>query len=536
MGVASPLVHALGDSDAIVRADAAISLGNIGPSAAFAVQDLLKRMKDEESVRASALAALGKIRERAEDSLPAAAESIKNGSPLVRLAAIRTIGQLNASPQQTIPLLISAMKASTREERVAVSEALADIAVAAQDGDKRDALELLIEAQRIVPPGGGTANSQRLINRSVKYLSLLPNGSDSPAGAYQKVSLADGTPQDFIGLTSLEINGDQITLAQPVERGANLYFLGEPLSRGLNWIQSRRGALRKAVAYWYEERRLKLFRVPYGTSYAILVAIDDYGNSTNKSHPKSTGFTSLGSMVQGAREISAALQDLGFPKENIIELYDANATSDQITKTLQQFWQGPNKIRADMLFFYFGGHGVTNASSPCLVTSDFDPEQPTLSGLLMGDVVGRHFDNVTARHLFVAIDACYAGLAIPQYRFLDEAAAEKKKRLQEFRTLSIVEVETWDTKARNILIAGTDGQRAVWEDGGVFTKALVKGLRGQADINNDGIIQFEELTFFVKDEVLFEAGQGGSKQVPRYWRKEGAGYGNVVFLRGKRKP
>jgi hypothetical protein len=73
-----------------------------------------------------------------------------------------------------------------------------------------------------------------------------------------------------------------------------------------------------------------------------------------------------------------------------------------------------------------------------------------------------------------------------------------------FRTLSVIQNDT-EPPARNILLAGTGNQEVIWDKGGIFTKALISGLKGRADFNNDNIIQFEELSNYVRNEVAYEA-------------------------------
>jgi hypothetical protein len=151
----------------------------------------------------------------------------------------------------------------------------------------------------------------------------------------------------------------------------------------------------------------------------------------------------------------------------------------------------------------------------------------------MGDIIHRHFVNVTAKHVFAAIDACYAGMSMEQYGYLSDQA-DTENRLKEFRALSILRAET-DNPARNLIVSGTGGQYAIWENGGIFTQALISGLNGSADYNHDGIIQFEELALYIKDEVRARASQVGQDQDPSQWRASWLGSGNVVFILGDRQ-
>jgi hypothetical protein len=143
----------------------------------------------------------------------------------------------------------------------------------------------------------------------------------------------------------------------------------------------------------------------------------------------------------------------------------------------------------------------------------------------MVDLTTRHARNIAAHHMLIALDACHAGLAI--YHSLDTDIDEK--RLKRFRTLSVIRSYT-EPKARNVLLAGTEEQKAVWENGGIFTQALIDGLQGKADWNNDHIIQFEELALHVRNQVVAKASETGVRQEPKEYVIDSLGKGKVVFL------
>src|SRR5262249_53340469 len=160
---------------------------------------------------------------------------------------------------------------------------------------------------------------------------------------------------------------------------------------GINTIVADIGNFRRKARYWFEDNELTSYSIPYNKSYAIIVAIDDYDR---KKQPgvKPTKLPPLEHMVGSAKGLAIAIQHLGFPESNIIELYDTNATSTKITATLEQFWQGNERSDCDRLFFYFGGHGETNLNSSFLVTYDYDSKRPTSTSLAMRDFRDKHFD------------------------------------------------------------------------------------------------------------------------------------------------
>ena len=51
--------------------------------------------------------------------------------------------------------------------------------------------------------------------------------------------------------------------------------------------------------------------------------------------------------------------------------------------------------------------------------------------------------------------------------------------------LSIIQAYT-TPKARNILVAGTEKEEALWDNGGIFTQALVRGREAGGDARKWG--------------------------------------------------
>ncbi|MHC2289879.1 caspase family protein [Bradyrhizobium barranii] len=199
-----------------------------------------------------------------------------------------------------------------------------------------------------------------------------------------------------------------------------------------------------------------------------------------------------------------------------------------MNNALRSFWRGGGSIKnVDRLVFYFGGHGSGDGTNGYLVTHDFKPEEPLFTSFLMSDIVGRHFEYVAAHHFLVALDSCSAGLAVPGSRSL--AADSQPVNLAEFRKLAMIRADTLP-KARNLIVAGTGDQRALWDTGGVFTKALIDGLRGAADSNKDGLVQYDELTWYIRQRVIPEAAMKGVKQEPKEWRATYFGEGKVLFI------
>jgi len=334
------------------------------------------------------------------------------------------------------------------------------------------------------------------------------------------------TPSSIIaslaGQTSVRLNGRTFQVEKVDTMADTVTLLGEQslLRRGLNKLEL--GV--NQFLFWNEELKLEPFAQPYKNSYAIVAAIDDYNRTKDPQKRGPTGQRQLTNMVGTAEELKSVLIALGFPPAHIFTYYDENATTVNLHNALGEFWKGGTYEAADRLFFYFGGHGAGTQGNGYLITYDFDPKRPQFSSFLMSDFVGSQFPNVLAHHVLVALDACSSGLAVPQLM----SGTVDNDRLKQFAKLVSIRGDLKES-ARNLLVAGIGDEPAVAQSGGIFTKALIDGLKGEADLNGDGIIQLEELGIFLESTVRARAAAVGITQDPDIFRATQFGRGKVVF-------
>jgi uncharacterized caspase-like protein len=231
-------------------------------------------------------------------------------------------------------------------------------------------------------------------------------------------------------------------------------------------------------------------------------------------------------MVARTEELREALENVGFPEENIITLYNESATSQTLHRTLTQFWEGGSHSDADRLVVYFGGHGQSYQGGVRLITYDYDPKRPSLTTFDAREFPESESRNIVSHQVLFIMDVCHAGLAV--YRSLDEP-----KHLEtDLGRLSVVKAYTTPV-ARNILVAGTENEDALWDNGGIFTQALVQGLKGAADTQKMGLITFDNLASYVRSRVVAKAAETGVTQVPTEKILDLYGSGRMVFLLGQ---
>jgi hypothetical protein len=163
------------------------------------------------------------------------------------------------------------------------------------------------------------------------------------------------------------------------------------------------------------------------------------------------------------------------------------------------------------------------------VTYDYVQSRRLLTSFQSKDLIERHSRSIQASHVLFALDVCYAGLVL-----LSPDERSSNQELEETERLALIERDV-TRRARNIIVAGTGDQRALWENGGIFTAALIEGLQGKGDPFNTGVIQFDQLGIYVKNRVTISARRSGIMQVPKFVSMDEFGEGRVMFVRPARK-
>ena len=141
------------------------------------------------------------------------------------------------------------------------------------------------------------------------------------------------------------------------------------------------------------------------------------------------------------------------------------------------------------VYLYYSGHG-----------SDSDGHEPSLA-LVDGDLTrGVLYTDLLAAlpatriHLFV--DACHAEAVV---RPRDAKAEVKPLSTEDRAFFALSQTLARFTNVGAIVGSTSGAQSHEWElyQGGVFTHELLSGLRGGADVNDDGRVEYSELAAFL---------------------------------------
>jgi len=255
---------------------------------------------------------------------------------------------------------------------------------------------------------------------------------------------------------------------------------------------------------------------------ALLVGVDDYDDP------------SLGNLRFAAKDAEDLETVLADPA---LGAFSVRTLTARVTQA--EFWDAFEDVTAelqpdDTFLLYVAGHGTldmvpaapgqTVATAPrlYLMTSDARLDRPSGTGLALAEL-DRAVSALPAHRRVVVVDACYSGKGRSA---LAPAAAEARASLRGPLPPPTLPASRYDVR---LFAADVDhpALEAPELQHGIYSHFLVQGLKGEADLDGDGLVDVRELRLWARDRTM--AYTGGA-QVP--WSHETqVGWGEI-FLSG----
>lgn len=174
----------------------------------------------------------------------------------------------------------------------------------------------------------------------------------------------------------------------------------------------------------------------------------------------------------------------GVPDEQMKVLVDEGATRKNIMKNMTMLFEKADSN--DVILFYFSGHGLKNAFLPM----DFDGYLNKVKHSEIKEI----FKNCKAKYKLCIADACHAGGLTGAK---DITTSGSTYYYEAFKGTKGGTAFMLSSKAEEISIENA-GLRQ-----GIFTHFLIKGLKGNADHDDNQLITIREVYDYVKVNVKF---------------------------------
>jgi hypothetical protein len=232
--------------------------------------------------------------------------------------------------------------------------------------------------------------------------------------------------------------------------------------------------------------------------WAVVIGINDYPNA-----PK------LKWAVNDARAFYHHLIDfIKIPEDNVVLLLDRDANLTRLRSMLGTHLK-QRAGREDMVIIFFAGHGATEKDmiSPdgdglekYLLPFDADPKDLYASALPMREISHIFYRIQSERLIFIA-DSCYSGTA--GGRTIRQGGVRAN--------ISDAFLDRISSGKGRIILSASGANEVSAEDDklqhGIFTYYLLKGLKGPADADKDGLVSVDEAYRYVTAHVPRATGQ-----------------------------
>lgn len=246
--------------------------------------------------------------------------------------------------------------------------------------------------------------------------------------------------------------------------------------------------------------------------YVVAVGVSDYENADFRLTYADKDARDLADLLESKRD--------RFGEVKVRRILNRDATRENILKA-RDFLK-PAQVD-DLVVLFFAGHGLLDSKLDYyFATADIDFANPAKRGLPY-EAIEELLGGIQARKKLLLIDTCHAGeldkeeIQLARSDKRDEGEIKtRSSRGRETRLAPKVglsnsyqllqEMFADLRRGTGAVVIGSAGgteyafESRYWKNG-VFTYAVLRGLKGEADRNRDGHLQVSELRDFVEQEV-----------------------------------
>jgi uncharacterized caspase-like protein len=241
-----------------------------------------------------------------------------------------------------------------------------------------------------------------------------------------------------------------------------------------------------------------------GKLFAVVIGISQYDHFGQN----------ISNLKYADRDATSFLEFLKTPAgggatdDDVLLLLNEKATTENVRHALFTFLTAAQP--QDTVVIYIAGHGAPDPHDPrnlYLITADTKPDDMGGTAFPMWQMQDVFERVLKANKVITVADTCHS------YGFSGARAADAKGS-----NLINQYMERYASKGQRAVITASDisessFEDAQWGDGhGVFTYFLLRGLKGEADKNHDGVVTAGELFSYLQGAVPKAT---GGKQNPR---------------------
>jgi len=188
-----------------------------------------------------------------------------------------------------------------------------------------------------------------------------------------------------------------------------------------------------------------------------------------------------------------ASEKLGVPENRIKVLLNEEAEYAEILLTAKKWLKRLTKKNKSDIYIFFAGHGLASNDGEQIYLLPFDGRVKLLDDTAL--VRNRLFNEIqqaNPKSVTVFLDTCYSGKTRSEETLIASRPVEIKAKKQSVPNGFTLFSAAGADETSNPLYEAKHG---------IFSYFLMKGMEGEADINNDNQITANELHYYLKENV-----------------------------------
>lgn len=241
-----------------------------------------------------------------------------------------------------------------------------------------------------------------------------------------------------------------------------------------------------------------------GQKYAVIVGVSNY-------RYEDAGLMSLDFADDDARAVAEMLKSPaggGFSSTNMKLLIDADASLLALKSALKE--TAMKAKPEDLVFIFLAGHGAPDPLSPqnlYFLFNDTKVVDMPKTAFPMADLKP-FLDRLAAERVFVMIDTCHSAGVNQKTPSLIRGRELTREGDENNLSNFYLAKQLANEKGRAIITSSdvneVSEESSKWNNHGVFTWALLEGLKGGADSNRDNIVTAGEAFYYIRAKVRAE--------------------------------
>lgn len=196
------------------------------------------------------------------------------------------------------------------------------------------------------------------------------------------------------------------------------------------------------------------------------------------------------SSIDGSYHFMRAYQTRNLLEFEPTMLFNASASYASIEKSMEKvFVENKNLSADDLVIFYFSGHSISVGNSIGVCPHDFDG---SLRSILTKDKILSIVSKSKAKHKLCIIDTVEGELIESLSTAISKTPIEEFNQVRAKSGTSLIYIESVNKNNVYTIGAGNNG---------CLNNFIIRGLAGEANINDDAIITITELFTFIKKSI-----------------------------------